>query len=59
MNCEICGKDLEKVTECAWTSCQLNWNEARIDIIGSNGNDGLIYKPSLDDIYQKIEKDYS
>lgn len=38
--CDICGKELRKVGECAWTSCPLNWNEARADIIGQNGNIG-------------------
>lgn len=38
--CDICGKELSKVSECAWTSCPLNWNEARADIIGQNGNIG-------------------
>lgn len=38
--CDICGKELNKVGECAWTSCPLNWNEARADIIGQNGNIG-------------------
>ena len=37
--CQICGKELSKVTECAWTSCPKDaWDEARIDIIGSNGD---------------------
>jgi hypothetical protein len=38
--CDICGKELNKVGECAWTSCPLNWNESRTDIIGQNGNIG-------------------
>lgn len=38
MICDICGKELEKVTECAWTSCPLLWDEERIDQIGQNGN---------------------
>lgn len=38
--CDICGKELNKVGECAWTSCPLNWNESRTDIIGQNGNVG-------------------
>jgi hypothetical protein len=25
MICDICGKDLDKVTECAWTGCIKNW----------------------------------
>lgn len=41
--CQVCGKDTTIVTECAWTSCLLNWDEARIDIIGSNSNEGLHY----------------
>jgi hypothetical protein len=41
--CDICGKELIKVTECAWTSCTLNWDEKRIDIIGQNSNEGLHY----------------
>lgn len=36
-----------------------DWDEERIDIIGSNGNTAEHYKPSLDDIYQKIERDYN
>lgn len=37
--CQICGKELSKVTECAWTSCPKDaWDESRIDIIGSNGD---------------------
>lgn len=38
--CDICGKDLEAVAECAWTSCPLNWSESRVDQIGQNGNIG-------------------
>jgi hypothetical protein len=38
--CDICGKELNKVGECAWTSCPLNWNETRADVIGQNGNIG-------------------
>jgi hypothetical protein len=38
--CDICGKDLNATKECAWTSCPLNWDEKRADIIGSNGNIG-------------------
>ena len=41
--CSICGRDKSAVTECAWTSCPKLWDEARIDVIGSNGNDGLGY----------------
>jgi hypothetical protein len=42
--CDVCGKDLNKVTECAWTSCPSNWDEKRVDVLGQNGNDGLHYK---------------
>lgn len=45
-NCDICGKELNKVGECAWTSCPLNWDEARQDTIGQNGNDGEHYGSS-------------
>ncbi len=38
--CDICGKVLNEVKECAWTGCSLNWDEARCDIIGQNGNIG-------------------
>ena len=38
--CDVCGKELNKVGECAWTSCPLNWDEARADIVGQNGNIG-------------------
>lgn len=38
--CDICGKELNKVGECAWTSCPLNWDEKRTDIVGQNGNVG-------------------
>jgi hypothetical protein len=41
--CDICGKDLASTKECAWTSCPLNWDEKRADIIGHNGNIG--YEP--------------
>ena len=41
--CDICGKDLNATKECAWTSCPLNWDEARADVIGQNGNIG--YEP--------------
>ena len=44
MICDICGKDLDTVVECAWTSCSLLWDEKRIDIIGSNSNEGLHYE---------------
>lgn len=42
--CKVCGKNLSTTKECAWTGCQLNWDEARIDTIGRNGNDGLHYE---------------
>jgi len=42
--CDICGKNLSAVKECAWTSCPLNFNESRIDVIGQNGNDGDHYE---------------
>jgi hypothetical protein len=35
--CDICGKTLNAVKECAFTGCPLNWDEKRMDIIGSNG----------------------
>jgi len=38
--CDICGKTLNAVKECAFTGCPLNWDETRVDIIGSNGNIG-------------------
>jgi hypothetical protein len=38
--CDICGKTLNAVKECAFTGCPLNWDEKRADIIGSNGNIG-------------------
>jgi len=41
--CDICGKDSATVKECAWTSCPENWDEKRVDVVGSNGNDGLHY----------------
>lgn len=41
--CDICGKDLTTTKECAWTSCPLNWDEKRADVIGQNGNVG--YEP--------------
>jgi hypothetical protein len=31
---------LSATKECAWTSCPLNWDEGRADIIGQNGNIG-------------------
>ena len=42
--CSICGKELSKVTECAWSSCSLLWNEKRIDVVAQNGNEGLHYE---------------
>lgn len=47
--CDICGKELNKVGECAWTSCPLNWNEDRQDIIGQNGNEGVHYEGKTSD----------
>jgi hypothetical protein len=41
--CNVCGKNLDSTKECAWTGCQLNWDEDRIDNISQNGNDGLHY----------------
>lgn len=41
--CNICGKDFSNTKECGWTSCPLNWDEKRLDVIGQNGNDGLHY----------------
>lgn len=38
--CDVCGKSLNATKECAWTSCPLNWDESRADIIGQNGNIG-------------------
>lgn len=50
MICKICGKELERVVECAWTSCP-KWleEEKRMDTIGQNGNDALAYKDLTDD----------
>lgn len=42
--CEICGKSLAGTKECAWTGCPLNWDEKRIDVIGSNGPTGEHYE---------------
>jgi len=43
--CNVCGKSLSaKGQECAWTSCPLNWDEARVDIIGQNGPTGEHYE---------------
>jgi hypothetical protein len=41
--CNVCGKVLNSTKECAWTSCPLNWDEARVDTIGQNGNNGEHY----------------
>lgn len=41
--CDVCGKVLDATKECAWTSCPLNWDEARVDIIGQNGPTGDHY----------------
>lgn len=50
--CDICGKDKENKEECAYMSCPKLWDEARIDIIGQNGNDGVIY----DELLQQTSK---
>lgn len=42
--CQVCGKDTANTKECAWTSCPMNWDEKRIDVISQNGNDGLHYE---------------
>lgn len=48
--CKICGKDLSKTVECAWTSCPLLFietaEEKRMNIIGQNGNEGIHYEHS-------------
>lgn len=48
--CKICGKDLSKTVECAWTSCPLLFietaEEKRMNIIGQNGNEGIHYENS-------------
>ena len=41
--CQVCGKDTATTKECTWTSCPMNWDEKRIDVISQNGNDGLHY----------------
>jgi hypothetical protein len=41
--CDVCGKSLTATKECAWTGCPLNWDEARVDIIGQNGPTGDHY----------------
>lgn len=42
--CDVCGKTLSsKGQECAWTGCPLNWDEARVDVIGQNGPTGDHY----------------
>jgi hypothetical protein len=38
--CDVCGKSLTATKECAFTGCPLNWDEARCDVIGQNGNIG-------------------
>lgn len=45
--CDICGKPLDTTKECAFTGCPLNWDEARVDVIGQNGNIG--YEEDDDD----------
>jgi tRNA(Ile2) C34 agmatinyltransferase TiaS len=43
--CKLCGKTLKaKGNECAYTACPLNWDEARVDIIGQNGPTGEHYE---------------
>jgi hypothetical protein len=42
--CKVCGKTLNTTKECAWTSCPLNWDEARVDVIGQNGPTGDHYE---------------
>jgi hypothetical protein len=42
--CDVCGKSLTATKECAWTGCPLNWDEARVDIIGQNGPTGEHYE---------------
>lgn len=37
--------------------CSKDWDEKRVDIIGSNGNDGLHYA-DVDAAYQRVERDY-
>lgn len=29
--CDICGKDLMATKECAWTSCPLNFTDAKLE----------------------------
>ncbi len=49
--CKICGKELKNVLECAWTNCPLLfWDEDRMDIIGQNGNDALVYEETKDEV---------
>ena len=45
--CDICGKDKDTKLECAFMSCPKLWDEARIDQIGQNGNDGVHYDERL------------
>jgi hypothetical protein len=42
--CDVCGKVLDATKECAWTSCPLNWDESRVDVIGQNGPTGEHYE---------------
>jgi hypothetical protein len=43
--CNVCGKSLgDKGNECAYTACPLNWDEARVDVIGQNGPTGDHYE---------------
>jgi hypothetical protein len=32
MICKICGKELDKVTECAWTGCSKNWEITQAEL---------------------------
>lgn len=41
--CDVCGKSLASTKECGWTGCPLNWDEARVDVIGQNGPTGDHY----------------
>ena len=46
--CDICGKTLNAVSECAFTGCPLNWDESRVDVIGQNGPTGDHYEENKD-----------
>lgn len=45
--CKVCGKTFSAVKECAWTGCELHWDESRVDIIGQNGNEGEHYESNI------------